>query len=541
MPSIVRFTSGSGCVKRDALPLPMAPEAPAATGLASGWRRGLPALAATIAVIVVAFASTAVTMIDTWYRSVTYNHGFIVVPIAAWLVWRKRAELAALEPRPAPIVLPLAAALGLVWLAAQYGSVNTLAQFALVGMLVLAVPAVLGIAVARTIMFPLGFLFFAVPAGDFLLPVLMDRTADFTVAALRATGVPVYREGLMLVIPTGRWSIVEACSGIRYLIASLMVGTLFAYLNYRAMWRRLAFVAIAAAVPIVANWVRAYLIVLLGHLSNNRLAVGVDHLVYGWIFFGVVMLLMFSIGARWREPDAGAHAGRTARAATPAIPVRSELTPNPSRFWPAAIAAIAVTLVWPAVDYATQVPTAEAPLALHVGDPAGWRVSTNDTGYRTHYEQPSAELRDSWERGGARAHLEIAYYRQQTPERRLPLGDRPLLGIDDRAWVKTTHGRREVDIDGARLRVLETALHGSNGRDLLVWQWYWAGDAATGDDALVKLRLAWSRLLHRRDDAAAIVVYTEDGEGVGAVDTLQAFTADAWPAIAGALRRAEAP
>ena len=82
--------------------------------------------------------------------------------------------------------------------------------------------------------FPLGFLFFAVPIGDFMLPQLMEWTADFTVLALRLSGVPVYREGLQFIIPSGAWSVVEACSGIRYMIASVTVGCLFAYLSYRA-------------------------------------------------------------------------------------------------------------------------------------------------------------------------------------------------------------------------------------------------------------------------------------------------------------------
>ena len=96
---------------------------------------------------------------------------------------------------------------------------------------------------------------------------------------------------------------VEACSGVRYLIASVMVGTLFAYLTYQSLARRIAFVAVSFLVPVLANWLRAYMIVMLGHLSGNKLAVGVDHLIYGWVFFGVVMLLMFWIGARWREDE----------------------------------------------------------------------------------------------------------------------------------------------------------------------------------------------------------------------------------------------
>ena len=65
----------------------------------------------------------------------------------------------------------------------------------------------------------------------------------------------------------------------------------------------IVFVAISFLVPVLANWLRAYMIVMLGHLSGNKLAVGVDHLIYGWVFFGVVMLLMFWIGARWREDE----------------------------------------------------------------------------------------------------------------------------------------------------------------------------------------------------------------------------------------------
>src|SRR5206468_6688395 len=113
----------------------------------------------------------------------------------------------------------------------------------------------------------------------------------------------VFREGNYFTIPSGSWSVVEACSGVRYLIASFMVGTLYAYLSYRSTARRAAFIAASLVVPIVANWLRAYMIVMLGHLTNNRLAVGADHLVYGWIFFGIVMALLFWIGSRWRQDE----------------------------------------------------------------------------------------------------------------------------------------------------------------------------------------------------------------------------------------------
>ena len=193
--------------------------------------------------------------------------------------------------------------LGTSWWVGQVVAANVVAQFSFVGMLIAAVFLTLGWPVARLILFPLLFLLFAVPFGEFLLPTLIEKTADFTVFAVRLSGVPLYREGNNFQIPSGAWSVVEACSGVRYLIASVTVGALFAYLNYSSWQRRLVFMAVSVVVPIVANWVRAYMIVMLGHLSDNRIATGVDHLIYGWVFFGIVISIMFAIGARWTEPE----------------------------------------------------------------------------------------------------------------------------------------------------------------------------------------------------------------------------------------------
>ena len=271
------------------------------------WPAALTALFLAQAFVIAAYWDTAAAMVGIWARSDTFAHGFVVPLIVIWLVWRQRKELAVESPRPAWGAVPLLAISGLAWLLGELAAANALSQLALVVTLILTVPAVLGTNVARRIAFPLAFLLFAVPIGEFVMPVLMDWTANFAVLGLRLSGVPVYREGLNFVIPSGNWSVVEACSGVRYLIASLCVGTLFGYLTYRSMKRRLLFMVAALVVPVFANWVRAYMIVMLGHLSGNRLAVGVDHLIYGWLFFGFVVVLMFWIGAHWREDDIPAH------------------------------------------------------------------------------------------------------------------------------------------------------------------------------------------------------------------------------------------
>jgi EpsI family protein len=220
--------------------------------------------------------------------------------------------------------------------------------------------------VPRQLAFPLGYLFLVVPVGQALVPALMEFTADFTVAAIRLSGIPVYREGLYFSLPSGDFEVAKACSGIRYLMASIASGALIAYLSVRSWPRRLAFMAFAVVLPILANGIRAYLIVILAHLSDMELATGADHLIYGWLFFGVVIFVMIAVARRFADVPAGADppaaastaarlvepAGSTAPAWRAAVPpaliallptayfawVQARLPPLPAADWPASIA-----------------------------------------------------------------------------------------------------------------------------------------------------------------------------------------------------------
>ena len=270
------------------------------------WR--LPALIAGGLVIVICalYWQTAWSMVSIWIRSETYTHGFLIFPISAYMIWHNRAAAAELRPAPNYWMLFALAVLGVGWLLSDMAGVLVSAQYALVAAIPLLVAAVLGPRLVWTFAFPFAFLLLAVPFGEIFIPAMIDFTASFTVAALQLTGIPVFREGNFFTIPSGTWSVVDACSGLRYLIASFTLGCLYAYLTYRTMWRRLVFVLASLIVPIIANGLRAYMIVMIGHLSGMKYAVGVDHLIYGWLFFGVVMLLLFWIGSFWREDDAPA-------------------------------------------------------------------------------------------------------------------------------------------------------------------------------------------------------------------------------------------
>jgi len=265
------------------------------------WRATLVASLLVFAAILALFHSTAGVMVHTWYHFETYTHGFVILPISLWLIWQKRFHLAAFTPQPTTGFLLFVFVGLVVWSLARLTGVLVVEQLAFVGVLISALAAVIGWQVSWFLIFPLLFLFFAVPMGEDLVPPMMEFTADFTVGAIKLSGIPVYREGLWFSLTSGNWSVVEACSGVRYLIASVTLGVMYAYITYHTLWKRLLFILMSAIVPILANGVRAYIIVMIGHLSEMKYATGVDHLVYGWIFFGIVMFVLFWIGSFWQE------------------------------------------------------------------------------------------------------------------------------------------------------------------------------------------------------------------------------------------------
>jgi exosortase/archaeosortase family protein len=291
------------------------------------------------------------------------------------------------------------------------------------------------------------------------MPQLMEWTADFTVLALRLTGIPVYREGQNFNIPTGNWSVVEACSGVRYLIASVVIGTLYAYLTYRSMMRRLVFIGFSILVPVFANWVRAYMIVMIGHLSGNKLAVGVDHLIYGWLFFGIVILLMFSIGARWRDDTALAplpersFSGTTGAAA------------SPGEFLLVSVMVTIAAMIWPLGSRliersdAASLPALSAPAAI-----GGWRAEDAIlTTWQPQFKDPSAQLHDRWTRGDAKVGLYVGYYRNQTLDQKLVSSDNVLVRNDDRAWARVGGGSKRLDVAGQGVDAVPSSSRGRAG------------------------------------------------------------------------------
>lgn len=488
--------------------------------LSPRWQRAVQLLCALLIWILYWYWDSVVAMVSIWARSDTYAHAFVVPLITFWLIWNKRSVVLVEQPRPSMLLATPIALSSVAWLFGELTAVNALTQFALVATLVMAIMAALGIQVSKHIAFPLAFLFFSVPIGDFMLPQLMEWTATFTVLALRATGVPVYQEGLQFVIPSGHWSVVEACSGIRYIIASVTVGTLFAYLNYVSLRRRVMFIVVSMIVPIFANWLRAYLIVMLGHLSGNKLAAGVDHLIYGWVFFGIVIMIMFMIGMRWSEPS-----GTVSTATLP-----RHLPVLPATAWLAAPTIALLAALGPVTNVViSRADRPASPVITAVIAPPKWSEAPLFVSWHPAYDNPSTEIHKAFVENGVSVGLYIGYYRNQDYQHKLVTSTNTLAHSNDKVWSVIQQKTLALDINSLPTRLRSATLLGKDTQPetrLRVWQWYWVNGHLTDSDIQAILLTAISRLQGKGDDSAVVMLYASEQQ---ANDALPKFAADAGP------------
>lgn len=247
------------------------------------------------------FLPECAAAVGVWRASDTYGHCFLILPMAAYLAWDRRAALAGLTPQPLPVLAPLALPIAAVWFVAERLGIMEGRQLAAIAALELLLLAVLGWRLFRALRAPLLFLVFLVPFGAFVTPMLQRFTAGFIVHGLNALGVANYATDFTIEISAGVFYVAEACAGLRFLIAAVAFGVFYALLNYRSPGRRLLFVAASVVVPVLANGVRALGIVVLGAILGSANAAAADHVIYGWVFFSFVMLLLVAGGMPFRE------------------------------------------------------------------------------------------------------------------------------------------------------------------------------------------------------------------------------------------------
>jgi len=266
---------------------------------------------------------------------------------------------------------------------------------------------------------------------------------------------------------------------------------------------------------------------MIGHLSGMALATGVDHLIYGWLFFGLVMFIMFWIGSYWREDTDAASASGAVPQARGAQPL---LQRAGGRIPAMAAGVLALCALWPALaaygEHANR-----NPAQVELGQLAiGWPQTGEFADWTPAYMAPDASLHRSYLHGTAPVALTLLYYRNQDRSKSLVSSVNRLAGYKD-AWHETAAAARTENAGGRTLALQETVLR-RPGQAILVWHWMRIGGHDTTSNAVGKLLQAQSKLLLRGDDGAALMLSTPfDENPETARAALRAFLADNLQAV----------
>ena len=259
-------------------------------------RRPLVAIGIIVASIAVVYTPIISSLVRQWASDENYSHGFLIVPFAAWFVWQQRAALARVPLTPSNAGLAIVGISLLLLLAGLFGAELFLTRLSLIGIVAGAVLFICGWRWLRLLAFPIAFLVLAVPLPAVLfnqiafpLQLLASRTGE---SVLNLAGVPVLREGNILVLPTTTLEVAQACSGIRSLMSLLTLAVIVGKLREPRRWARILLMFLSVPVAVAANAARVAGTGLLASYIGARAAEGFFHTFSGWLVFVVAFVLL---------------------------------------------------------------------------------------------------------------------------------------------------------------------------------------------------------------------------------------------------------
>ncbi|WP_233051902.1 exosortase A [Motilimonas cestriensis] len=434
-----------------------------------------------------AFYPTLLNMVLIWHRIETFAHCFFILPICLYLIWQKRFQLTCVSVATHSLALLLLIALWGLWLVAVRLGIQVLEQFAVLAMLPSLVWLTFGTQVCRVILFPLLFVFFALPFGEFLIPKLQYVTAEMTVYLLRFSGVPVYQEGMFIFIPGTRFEVAWTCSGIRYLLAALSLGCLFAYIHFTRYYKRLLFVLLSIALPIIANGLRAWSIIMIYHFVDQRIAGDIDHLIYGWFFFSFLITLLFIIGWWLSEPADLKPANISASASSHSLKA-------PRQFLPLSLVAVGFTIFALSWQWSQQYEQTNPQLLQANGLPAGvagWQgpIKANFSTWQAEFANADVIWQQDYQKSAASLSLFSAYY--QTERQGKELINVSNHFYDPKQWQLQGQDVQRFSLDGQELLTRRLKLANAQ-HSISVFYWYQVGSYQSLDAFSTK----WNQLLN---------------------------------------------
>jgi exosortase A len=473
------------------------------------WSQPLTFLAIGFIFITTLFWSTAFEMMRVWENSAAYGHCWLIPFVSIYLVWERRIDIKKLQPFGYLPGCLFVFAASLLWIIGWAAGVNFVMQFAYVFMLQGLVLATLGPIVTRGLLFPLLFLLFAVPFGEEFIPFLQSITVWFCIVLLKLFNIPFFHDGVFISLAVKDFQVAEECSGIRYMTAMTATAVLFAHIGFESWKRRLTLIAIALIVPIIANGLRAFGIIYIAYLTDGEYGTGIDHILYGWVFFGIVMALVIYIGHFFMDKPLTSPAMNV----QPLLDLQSKTaSASSAKTWLGAVVATIITATTVGYTHISQkrsIPDLSGKISLP--NVAGWQVegTNTDIPWLPNYDRASRRISHDYTNAQGRlVTLYVVAYATQT---------------DDIEMIRYGHGVHGGDTGWTLAVQVPVGYVGSNpppdsfqingyGRIRDVFQWYYVNGKLFASPKRAKIEVGIAKLLGRSLSVATVAISEQRNE-----------------------------
>ena len=258
-------------------------------------------LAIILACLAVLYSRVVQGLVSDWINLPDFSHGFLIPIVSFYFVYERRKQFSVLSPSSNWAGLGLIIFGILLLLLGNLATEYFTMRFSMLVVFGGAILFLLGNDFFKTLLFPIIFLIFMIPIPS----ILMDRitfpmqlfASKVAANTLYLIGIPVLREGNVMLLANTSLEVAEACSGIRSLISLLALSIVFAYLSQKETWKRILLVLSTFPIAIIANAARVSGTGILAHYYGDSVAQGFFHGFSGWILFVVAFVCLFLLGA----------------------------------------------------------------------------------------------------------------------------------------------------------------------------------------------------------------------------------------------------
>lgn len=238
-------------------------------------------------------------LVGQWWDDPNFSHGFFVPLFSVFVVWQERARLARQSPDPSWSGLLVLGFAACVLMVGQLGAELYLARFSLLLVLAGLIVLFLGWNFFRAILFPWAFLILMIPIPAIIFNQitfpLQLLASSLATATLRMFGVPVLRDGNLIVLPQITLEVAEACSGIRSLMSLVTVAVIYGFLAEKRLWVRWLLVIFSVPIAVAANSIRIIGTGMAEQYWSVNKADGVSHASWGWFIFVISLFMLYAL------------------------------------------------------------------------------------------------------------------------------------------------------------------------------------------------------------------------------------------------------